>query len=123
MVLVGKDQCLAKFRELMNSEWGRTCQAFHDVTMGKIMPECVEECPVDTGTLQASIPECSHVTATPNVCVAVIGAGGAASAYALVQHEHLEYHHTHGKAKYIEDPVLRNAPDVPAMVAARKGQL
>jgi hypothetical protein len=28
--------------------------------------------------------------------------------YALIQHERLDFHHTQGKAKYLEDPLTRN---------------
>jgi hypothetical protein len=32
---------------------------------------------------------------------------GATAEYAAAQHEHTEYQHTHGEAKYIERPLLR----------------
>lgn len=120
MVLEGRDECIHNLETLMQSEWGRTCRAFSDICLGKIMPECMEECPVDTGILRASIPACSFGEATEAECNVVLGAGGAAKKYARRQHEGLEFHHRVGKAKFIEDPVRRNAPDVPAMVAARK---
>ncbi len=61
--------------------------------------------PVDTGVLRDS----GFVT-TPEVegqTVSVtLGYGGAASAYALVQHERMDYHHEHGGPKYLERPFL-----------------
>lgn len=60
--------------------------------------------PVDQGTLRAS----GHVQ-TPKVtrqrATVTLGYGGAASAYALVQHERVDYTHTVGQAKFLEQPV------------------
>lgn len=45
-----------------------------------------------------------------DVCVVVLGYGGAASAYAWRQHEDLTYQHKPGQqAKYLEVPMLLNA--------------
>lgn len=119
MPIKGAEEANANLDRILDEKWEEVCQAFEEVTMGKIMPECMEECPVDSGVLRQSIPGVSHMERTPADCTAVIGAGGAAGAYATVQHECLEFHHTTGKAKFIEDPVMRNAPDIPAMVLAR----
>ncbi len=60
--------------------------------------------PVDTGVLRASgyvqapVIESDKITMT-------LGYGGAASAYAAVQHERLDYHHTVGGPKYLELPL------------------
>lgn len=150
MPLEGVDRANAELDRMIREEWAKVSQAFGDVCMAVIVPECVAECPVDTGILQQSIPAVSHMETTPDECIAVIGAGGAASAYALRQHEDLTLHHPPmtrasgtrhsrdvaiakyaggggfggpGKAKYIEDPIMRNAPNIPAMVIARKGQI
>jgi hypothetical protein len=48
-----------------------------------------------------------------------IGYGGAASEYALEVHENLAAHHPHGKAKYLEDPVMRHVDSLLKRVAAR----
>ncbi len=45
-----------------------------------------------------------------------LGYGGAASAYALVQHERLDYKHTRGQAKYLELPAIRHAPEISGLV-------
>lgn len=36
----------------------------------------------------------------------VLAYGGPAEAYAIVQHENLDYHHTVGEAKYLEKPLM-----------------
>lgn len=60
--------------------------------------------PVDQGVLRAS----GHVR-QPHIrgtwAEVVLGYGGAASGYALVQHERLDYAHNVGQAKYLERPV------------------
>lgn len=121
MPLEGKEEAFRELDAFIASDWGQTCQAFGDVVMGVIVPQCMEETPVDKGILLQSVPATSFVEVTPKDCTAFVGAGGAASAYARRQHEDLTYHHTVGKAKFIEDPVRRIAPEVPALVAARKG--
>src|SRR3990167_711939 len=60
--------------------------------------------PVDHGTLRASGHVQAPVIAGGQVSV-TLGYGGAASAYAIVQHERLDYQHTIGQAKYLEVPV------------------
>jgi len=65
-----------------------------------VMTNAKQRAPLDTGVLRAS----GYVT-LPQVgprprCE--VGFGGAASAYALIQHERTEYHHEVGEAKYLE---------------------
>ena len=60
--------------------------------------------PVYQGTLRAS----GHVqgpTLRRNSAEVTLGYGGAAAAYALVQHERTDYAHTVGQSKYLERPV------------------
>ncbi len=82
-----------------------------------ILNESQQEVPVDLGTLRGS----GHVTAPAAQGADImveIGYGGAASDYAVVQHEHLEFNHPHGgKAKYLEDPALRAASGMAARMA------
>lgn len=72
-----------------------------------IMTEAKSRTPVDTGTLVNSgavlppVVEGTHFEVT-------MGFGGAASDYALIQHENLEYHHNVGQAKYLEGPVVES---------------
>ena len=74
--------------------------------------------PVDTGTLRASgqvrVPQHSGGRVTVE-----LGYGGAASAYALVQHERTDFHHPVGQAKYLEQPVNEAAAGFGQRIAAR----
>lgn len=75
--------------------------------------------PVDTGTLRSSAhvrpPE--HHGGTVSV---EIGYGGAASAYALIQHERTDFAHPGGgQAKYLERPALAAAAGMESRLARR----
>lgn len=121
MTLEGKDAAFVALEGEVSKKWQATAMAFADVCMGVILPESMDECPVDLGTLRASAPAVSKVVITSTEATATLGYGGAASAYARRQHEDLSYKHTVGKAKFLEDPIMRNAPNVPTMVAERMG--
>lgn len=67
--------------------------------------------PVDEGTLRAS----GHVDRPqigPSRISVTLGYGGAASAYALIQHEAMNFAHTVGGPKYLERPVMAAAGQV-----------
>lgn len=88
-------------------------EAEHIMTRSK-----AEFVPVDTGVLRAS----GHVEQpqqTPGGVSVTLGYGGAASAYALVQHERMDYQHTVGQAKYLSTPVLQAAAGLGQRIAAR----
>lgn len=78
----------------------------------RIMAESQEIVPFDTGVLSASgtvFPPRVQGTAIE----VELGYGGAASDYAVIQHENLEYNHAPGRqAKYLEQPVLEFADEV-----------
>lgn len=61
--------------------------------------------PVDLGVLRASA-----IVNQPKIkadgAEVTFGYGGAASDYALIQHERLDYHHEVGQAKYLEQPFM-----------------
>lgn len=60
--------------------------------------------PVDQGPLRASGFVDAVVIAGNRISVQ-LGFGGAASAYALIQHENMEFQHTRGGPKFLERPV------------------
>jgi hypothetical protein len=72
--------------------------------------------PVRDGILRASGFVREPVITHDNASV-TIGFGGAAEAYALEQHERLDYHHTVGGPKYLERPVLAHAGEVREIIA------
>ena len=83
-----------------------------------IMEESKRRAPVDLGPLRAS-----GVVLPPekrgNSVSIEMGYGGAASAYALRQHEEISWRHTVGEAKYLERPVLEHAPKLAGNLAKR----
>lgn len=84
----------------------------------EVLAESQPEVPVDIGTLKASGFVNEPVKNGDEVSV-TIGYGGAAKAYALIQHENLTYRHTVGKAKYLEHPFLRAAAGLAETLADR----
>lgn len=70
----------------------------------RVMTESKKQTPVDQGTLRAS-GQVSPPTRRGATVTVELSYGGAAAAYALIQHEREDYHHTVGSAKYLERPV------------------
>ena len=77
-----------------------------NITAEKIMTISKRLVPVDFGILKTS-----GLVEKPEKkgkkFMVTMGYGGAASAYALVQHENLSFAHTVGQAKYLEEPLLK----------------
>lgn len=61
--------------------------------------------PVDTGILRDSGMVSEPEIGDGEISVSM-GFGGAAEAYAVVQHERMDFHHTVGGPKYLERPFL-----------------
>lgn len=82
-----------------------------------IMAASMPLVPVDLGILRAS-----HFVDSPQMdgddMTIDFGYGGAASAYAWVQHEELSYQHSVGQAKYLEEPVLAAESGLAARLSA-----
>ena len=79
--------------------------------------------PVDSGTLRRSgmiLP----VRKRGNFYEIEIGYGGAASEYAMDQHERADYRHAEGKTwKYLENPVRERIPNLESRLAVRIGRI
>lgn len=74
--------------------------------------------PVDRGPLRAS----GHVMEPQKDAAGtyvVLGFGGPAVKYAVVQHESLHFKHKVGQAKYLERPALKRATVMDKKIAAR----
>lgn len=98
-----------------------------------------ELCPVDFGTLRASGYAITEHFVAPgkgaepsqelldaeneNVVTAVIGFGGPAIPYALVQHERTDFHHKVGQAKYLETALYSESPHLLERIAIRAERL
>jgi hypothetical protein len=90
--------------------------------------EAKKRSPVYTGPVTASSPipgvlqDSIHAegpTYEGNKISVEIVAGGLAGAYAIPQHERLDYHHTVGQAKFIESVIMEGRGSKLARVAAR----
>lgn len=68
-------------------------------------------CPVENGVLKNSCVIEEHDD------YIIVGYGGAASAYAAIQHENMAYHHDVGQAKYLEQPATEMEDEIKAAVA------
>ena len=111
----GLPKLARKMRDLgmnINFELGKALYVEGEQIMGDAKQNYV---PVDKGILRAS----GHVLLPQKGPVVVMGFGGPAVPYAIVQHEALEYKHTVGQAKYLETPALRAAPSMGRRVGAR----
>ncbi len=67
-----------------------------------------ERVPVDLGALKGS-GYVRKPRVTARGATVVMGFGGVAKAYALVQHERKDYHHTVGGPKYLSGPAHEQA--------------
>ena len=84
----------------------------------EIMGKSHREVPVRDGILKNSGTVLPPERRSGSVVVEM-GYGGAASAYAVVQHERTDFAHRVGKAKYLEDPLMQAAPNLTRNLTAR----
>ena len=114
----GFEKLKVKFKKLgkdFDFEMGRALFLEGNFIMGESKAKFV---PVDRGPLRAS----GHVLPPQkdqNGPYVVMGYGGPAVKYAVVQHESLHYKHRVGQAKYLERPALRRAKVMDKKIAAR----
>ena len=73
-------------------------------------------CPVDVGILRNSGHVAGPFFDSGRIWIR-LAYGGAAGAYAIVQHERLDFRHTVGEAKYLERPLLAHAPELRQFIA------
>jgi len=118
VIVEGIPALLAKFERLginLEFEMGRALYLEGWKIMGNSKASFV---PVKSGVLRASglvqDPQKDH-----EGVLIVLGYGGPAVPYAIVQHERLNYQHTVGQAKYLERPALARAAVLDKSVAAR----
>ena len=74
--------------------------------------------PLDEGTLKGSI-KATKVRLNGTIATAKVQTSGESSDYAAVQHEHTEFKHTDGQAKYIEGPLIANASRYKDYISAK----
>ncbi len=88
----------------------------------QIRGNAMERAPVDFGVLKGSayvtLPELKGGDAE-----VIVGFGGPAKDYAIVQHEDLTYRHPVGEAKFLEKAVDEEAPNIPGIIAMATRQV
>lgn len=119
--MIRKLRNLSKFPEIV-------IKALSDETDEVEVPECKARSPVYTGkigsgypvpgVLRDSIHQEGPFQDGRRIYTEIV-AGGRASAYAIVQHERLDFFHKVGQAKYIESVVMESRPYMAARVAKR----
>lgn len=114
--VVGLDKALAALEAFGDGAQRELISALYREAQS-ILTDSREEVPVDTGALRSS----GHAERLHDGALA--GYGGTATPYALRQHEELNYRHTVGKAKYLEDPYKRHASDMDDRIARELLQL
>src|SRR5574343_379408 len=95
----GIEETIANLLKIKTQAEADTAKAVMDCGQ-HLKGESQKECPVDTHDLQRS----AQVEMVDKNTVEV----SYNKTYALEQHERLDFKHTQGKAKYLEDPLTRN---------------
>ena len=95
----GLDETIANLLKIGSQIEADTAKAVMDCGQ-HLKGESQKECPVDTHDLQRT----AQVEMVDKNTVEV----SYNKVYALEQHERLDFKHTQGKAKYLEDPLNRN---------------
>ena len=117
--VTGFDELIAALRALPADAMAALEAGLYDEATAIMADSQQNYVPVDSGVLRSAgvvpLPERDGDTVTVR-----LGYGGAAEAYALMQHEHLEFHHPHGgQAKYLERPFLARQTGLFDRLAAR----
>jgi len=116
--MTGFEKLRVKFKKLginFDFEMGRALYQEGWFIMGESKAKYV---PVERGPLRASGHVLEPQKDQQGVYV-IMGFGGPAVAYAVVQHERLDYKHRVGQAKYLERPALKRATVMDKKIAAR----
>ena len=113
----GLNEMLSTLRKIAEKFPDKVAEAIYQEAQIE-MTESKRRVPVDTGVLRASgrVAELErkgrHISVT-------LSYGGAAEAYAIVQHERLDYFHKHGQAKFLESVLNESRPHMAARIAKR----
>jgi hypothetical protein len=101
-------------------------QQFRAAVAGALVEEAEETLtasaplvPVDEGILKASGRRGDVEDDGTDISVTIGYGIPGAEPYAVVQHENLDYQHTVGQAKYLEQPVNERAGSAPERIAER----
>ena len=126
--LIGREAMQAKLRRFMAKFPSAEAAALF-FEAGVEMSESKKRCPVYSpprggyvdhvgGTLRASGHVLKPVTEGRKISVDLVY-GGAAEAYAVVQHEGLDFHHNVGQARYLASVLEESEATMAQRIAAR----
>ncbi len=110
LTFTGVDDAKKTFRQLPNRARAALGEQLYREAE-TIMTASKRLAPVDEGIMRASGVVDKPVTRGTTVTV-LLGYGGVAKPYALIQHERLDFHHRVGEAKFLERPVNEAASGV-----------
>jgi len=114
--LSGIESSIAAINEAVKAAGDKAKEALRDDSFD-LLANSVKRAPKDTGDLRGSgfVREDDKEESAWEI--------GFTEPYATVQHEHLEYHHTNGEAKYLERPLNENVQKYVQHIsdAAREG--
>jgi len=125
--LLGVPEMIKKIREIQKQFPDRVINALRYEAEIEVT-EAKKRTPVYTGPtgpgkpipglLRASVHQDGPYREGSRIYTRIV-AGGAAGAYAIPQHENLEYFHEVGQAKYIESVIMESRPFMAARLVAR----
>lgn len=125
--LSGVNEMIAKLR-MFKQKFPQLVADAMKAEMEIEVEECKKRCPVYTGRLGPGYPipgvlrDSIHLEGPfidgANINSEIV-AGGEAGAYAIPQHENLEYFHTIGQAKYIESVIMESRSYIAERIAKR----
>ena len=103
MKITGNEKILVNLKKVP-SRLGEALGGGLYLEASNIMTDSKKQSPVDLGTMKAS----GYIT-LPEITLSSVkvemGYGGPSADYVVVQHEHTEFNHEVGKAKFLEDPM------------------
>lgn len=109
--LEGLKEAQRKMEKAIQGIVNKSERAIQDVCLD-LLNESKQLAPLDTGELRAS-----GYTEFADLPEGYVGEVGFGTPYAAVQHEELEYEHEHGQAKYLEQPLKKNADKYAKQIA------
>lgn len=109
------DEITNRIEELMKSRVKDVAAAMFQIGHA-VRANAIQQTPLDFGPLRGS----AYVTApevTESSVMVEIGYGGPAAAYAVEQHERLDFAHEVGNAKFLENAINKAAPTLVSDIA------
>lgn len=116
--IIGVDRARKTFERLIEQAEDEVGAALREEGE-EIMTASKQQAPVDFGILKGSGFVDGPVKIAPAHLQVTLAYGGAAEAYALVQHERTDFRHTVGNAKYLERPARAAAKGMASRMKRR----